>query len=99
MQTVRVDPHPRPSNCRCVCAKPDPNGLGHTFPGQLSNLSDPPLDLRTAGNIAKHLSQLLGPHAGERGVGLDSGIVELILSGDADATDDCEIVGFVVSRR
>ncbi len=86
-------------DCLCVYARPDPNGLSRIFPGQRSSLSDPPLDLRAAGNIAKHLSQLLGPHAGERGVGLDSGIVELILSGDADATDDCEIVGFVVSRR
>ncbi len=86
-------------DCLCVYARPDPNGLSRIFPGQLSGLRNPPLNLRTAGDIAKYLSQLLGPRAGKRGVGFDSGLVELILSDDADAADDCEIVGFVVSRR
>ncbi len=73
--------------------------LSRTFPGQLSGLRDPPLDLRTAGNIAKHLSQLLGPRAGEGSVGLDPGLVQSVLSNDADAADDGEVGGFVLSRR
>ncbi len=44
-------------------------------------------------------SQLLGPRAGEGSVGLDPGLVEQMLSRDADATDDREIVGFVLSGR